>query len=125
MLHTIPGPDQLFAGWSGDGCPTGVVRDCSLTVGGTTTMKASFVPQTDNLAFVTSTGVPATLGASSNYDKQCNNAATAAGINNSAGDAFIALVSSSTSDVKARIGNARGWQRLDGRPVMDTLARCP
>jgi len=121
-VRSIPGTDQLFAGWSGGGCPTGMVRECPLNLGGATTVTASFVAQTDNLAFITSMAVPTTLGAPSNYDKRCNDAATAAGINNSAGNAFVALVSSSTSDVTARIGNARGWQRLDGRPVIDTLA---
>jgi hypothetical protein len=122
ILHSVPGPDQLFAGWSGGGCPAGVVRDCSLTLDATTTIGASFVPQTDNLAFVTDAGASSTLGAATNYDKRCNDTATAAGFNNSTQDAFVALVSTSTSDVAARIGNARGWQRLDGRPVMDTLA---
>jgi hypothetical protein len=76
---------------------------------------------TNNLAFVTSRIFTADgLGATA-YDADCNAAATYAGLNDVAGDAFAAFVSDAASTAASRLGGARGWVRLDGKPFADTL----
>ena len=62
-----------------------------------------------------------TLGGAQLYDSQCNSLATAAGINDVTGNAFVAWMSDATSNARARLGaSARGWVRMDGRPFADT-----
>ncbi len=75
-----------------------------------------------NLVFVSSQVVAANLGSAAAYDMQCNTFATNAGINNMAGDAFVAWISDSNSDAVTRLGSARGFVRVDGRPFADTVA---
>lgn len=122
VLHAMPGTDQRFTAWTGGGCPADVNRDCKVALSGPTTVGVSFGALAENLAFITSGRFPSNLGAVTNYDDKCNAAATTAGLNDSSGKAFVALMSSSSSAVSARLGNARGWIRLDGKPLFDTLS---
>jgi hypothetical protein len=117
---TTNGSDIVFAGWSGGVC-SGVARTCTFTVNGTTNVGTAFVPVTNNLVFVTSAAFPSNLGSAAAYDADCNAFATAAGINDAAGDGFVAFVSDTKSKAVNRLGSARGWVRLDGRPFADTL----
>jgi hypothetical protein len=121
-LNARPEPDQRFDGWTGGGCPSGVVSTCAVSLPLAATVTASFASVTSNLAFVTSEDVSTALGPVESYDARCNAAATAVGVNDSSGSAFVALLSSSTSPVTTRLGSARGWIRLDGKPFMDTLS---
>jgi hypothetical protein len=76
-----------------------------------------------NLVFVTSqTNLTTNLGSAAAYDAICNQLATAAGINDAAGSAFVALVGDAQGSPVARLGNARGFVRTDGAPVADDLS---
>ena len=48
---------------------------------------------TNNLIFVSSGGFMTNEGSAANYDKDCNLAATAAGINDASGASYVALTS--------------------------------
>jgi len=83
-----------------------------------TTANARFVPSSDNMVFVSSTTIGANQGGSTaGFDTHCNTLATAAGINNAAGNAYVAWVSNDTSLVTAttRLGTGKGaFRRIDG-----------
>jgi hypothetical protein len=81
---------------------------------------ANFPPLTHNLVFVSSTTFATNLGSATAYDAQCNLLASAAGINNAAGTAYIAWTSSSASSASARLNTGRGWVKIDGSPFADT-----
>ncbi|HUH01367.1 MAG TPA: choice-of-anchor D domain-containing protein, partial [Kofleriaceae bacterium] len=114
QARTANGTDMFFDGWSGAGC-SGWFRDCTVTMNQSRTVGARFSTQTHNLVFMTSTTHATNLGSVANYDAQCNTSATAAGLNNSAGNGFVAHISSSSSEAGSRIGNANGWRRMDGK----------
>ena len=86
---------------------------------------ARFAPQTNNTVFVSSEVVPANLGGLDPYDAKCNELATAAGLNNAEGNAYKAWMSTSSASARDRIGSARGFARVDGRPFMDYLTTGP
>ena len=113
------GSSVRFAGWSDAGCP-GSSRSCALDVTAPTTVTASFTPVAANLIFVTAGTFPANLGSATAYDAKCNEAATAAGLNDASGTAYVSTVSDSASLGKDRLGTARGWVRMDGMPFADT-----
>lgn len=74
-----------------------------------------------NRVFVSSTTFAPNLGSAVAYDVQCNQLATAAGLNNPTNNAFIAWMSDGNSNARIRLGNlARGFVRLDGVAVADT-----
>jgi len=119
--RTTNGSDSRFAGWGG-AC-SGAVRDCTVVLTSSTTVTARFEPIEHNLVFLSSVHTySAALGGAIAYDGQCNQLATAAGINNATGDAFIAWVSDSRSSALSRLGAARGFMRMDGEPVADDPA---
>ena len=103
-------------------CP-GPFHDCpkSLTTG-TVAITATFSAMNANLIFGTAETYPTNLGGTAPYDAACNSVASAAGINNSAGNGYIAMISDANSTAPTRLGTARGWVRLDGKPFGDTLA---
>jgi hypothetical protein len=116
--RTTNGSDARFAGWGG-AC-AGLGRTCTAIVTGPTTVTAEFAPFEHNLVFLSSVSTFATdLGGTAAYDRECNRLATAAGINNAAGDAYIAWISDSHSSARDRLGSARGFVRMDGEPVAD------
>lgn len=119
--RTTNGSNAFFSGWSGGGC-TGPGVDCQVNFIATTTVVATFSPMANNLIFETHEQFPTTLGSATAYDAKCNLVATAAGLNNLAGTGYIAYVSSPASLATTRLGSARGWVRLDGRPFADTQA---
>ena len=72
-----------------------------------------------NVAFVTSVQVtPSTLGSLAAADAICMGRAASRQLPGN----FVAYLSSSTVDAQTRLGSARGWQRLDGRVVADTVS---
>jgi hypothetical protein len=69
--------------------------------------------------FVTSTSVaPGSYGGLAGADAMCQQRAMAVGLPGS----YVAYLSTSTVNAVDRLGSARGWSRLDGRPVFDTVA---
>jgi hypothetical protein len=59
------------------------------------------------------------------FDQSCNDLATAGGINNSTGNAFISLVSETGNTFASRLGSASGFMRTDGLPFANNLATGP
>jgi len=115
------GSNMRFAGWSGGGC-SGVGNSCSVTLTDSTTVSTSFVAVPANLVFESSATFTTDLGAVTNYDAKCNAEATAVGINDTSGAGYVAFISSTSSPATARLGSARGWVNMEGKPVIDTVA---
>jgi hypothetical protein len=119
--RTTNGSDSRFAGWGG-AC-AGLTRDCTVALTSSATVTARFEPIDHNLVFLSSVNTyTPDLGSAVAYDGQCNQLATAAGINNAAGNAYIAWVSDSQGSALSRLGTARGFMRMDGEPVADDPA---
>ncbi len=74
----------------------------------------------NNIAFVTSTThLPLSYGADlAGADAVCNTRAAAAGLPGT----YVALMSTATVDARERLGAARGWVRVDGKPFLDRVA---
>ena len=86
-----------------------------------TNFTGPFRPECFNKVFVSSVTFSPTMGSVPAYDNECNILATGAGLNNPAGNAFVAWVSSPNSLARNRLGTARGFVRPDGVPVADSL----
>ncbi|MBX3251425.1 MAG: choice-of-anchor D domain-containing protein [Myxococcales bacterium] len=115
---TENGRGTHFRAWSGE-CE-GSFRDCTLTMTSHRRVGASFAATTDNLVFVSSQAFPANVGGAAGFDDRCNALATAAGINDAAGNAFRAWVSSPRSTLASRWTAAGGVRRLDGALVAES-----
>lgn len=79
-------------------------------------------PSQPNIAFVTSIAYTGNLGGLSGADQKCQDLAKAASLPDNTYRAWL-----STSSVNAinRLGSARGWVRVDGKPFADTKADIP
>ena len=116
-LEAKPVPGSYFQGWTG-GC-AGQGRFCTFTVFGASTSTARFGTIDHNLAFATSAAyATGDLGGIGGADAKCAAAASAAGLTGT----FVAFLSTSTVDAVDRLGSARGWVRMDGLPIFDTVA---
>lgn len=71
-----------------------------------------------NQMFVTSIGYSSDLGGLAGADAKCQALAMAAQL----GGKFVALLSTSTVNAKTRLGQSRGWVRVDGKPFADDPA---
>jgi hypothetical protein len=72
-----------------------------------------------NRVFVTSSlQAPATFGGLAGADQICADRARDAGLPGT----FVAYLSTSTVNANDRLTGARGWYRVDGAPVVDTVA---
>jgi hypothetical protein len=72
-----------------------------------------------NLVFVTSTSQAAgAYGGFAGADAICQQRAMAMGFPGT----YVAYLSTTSTHAPDRLGSARGWSRLDGRPVFDTVA---
>lgn len=120
QLEAKPQLGSHFVRWSAGPCE-GSYRFCEVRVDDDVTVSATFQTQHHNLVFVSSVALPTTLGSTFAYTDQCNTLATAAGINNTTGDGFIALVSDLTHDARGLISSGHGWMRLDGKPFANRL----
>jgi hypothetical protein len=129
QARTQNGENSFFAGWSSvdaDAQCSGPARDC--LVDRAQALTATFAAQDNNLIFVSSQHYPANLGGLARYDAECNALASAAGINDAAGSAYIAAMSDAgdaanpLGNIFERLGSARGWVRMDGFPVGDDSA---
>ena len=125
QARTTNGANAFFSGWTGDCASAGSSRDCTVSMTQSRTAGATFSAMTNNVIFASSrtyAGAPP-IGSVAHADSECNVLATAAGINNATGTGFIAFISSSTSNAFTRLGpTARGWVRMDGKPVFDSQA---
>lgn len=83
---------------------------------------ATFRALEHNLIFTSSSRHAPNGGGLAAYDAECNRLASAAGINDASGDAFIAAMSDGTTSLRQRLGTARGWVRMDGLQFADTPA---
>lgn len=123
QANTTNGSNAFFSAWSASEC-AGPARSCTVTVSGDRTVTATFSPMTNNVIFFSSEVFPTNLGGVEPYDAACNRMATSAGINSAGNNAFVALLSDSTSNVRDRLGaSAQGWVRLDGKPFSGTQAQ--
>jgi hypothetical protein len=123
QARPINGSGVLFRGWTGVSCsdaPT--FHDCTFVATAPDSVGVTLATQTVNTIFISSSNVPANLGGARTYDQVCNDLATAAGINNSAGTAFAAWVSDSASNAATLIANANGFARMDGAPFANSPA---
>jgi hypothetical protein len=78
----------------------------------------SDTPLVGNRAFVTSTvQTAATFGGLPGADAVCTDRAREAGLPGN----FVAYLSTSTVNAKDRLAGARGWYRVDGTPLFDTV----
>jgi hypothetical protein len=114
--RTTNGSNAFFSGWSEGACeePT---QDCTVPPDAWGTVSATFSPMLNNLVFVSSAVVATNLGSLAAYDAVCNQLASDAGINDAAGNGYLAGMSTSTTDLRDRIpAAAQGWVRLDGLP---------
>jgi hypothetical protein len=74
---------SVLSGWDGACSSNGPYRLCTLTMNAATSAAAHFDALPANLVFVTSSVFTGNLGGAAAYQGQCNQLATAAGINNS------------------------------------------
>ena len=72
-----------------------------------------------NIAFVTSSTFNGDLGGITGADQTCHDHAEAAGL---PPNTYVAWLSTPSINAIDRLGNARGWVRVDGKPLADTLA---
>jgi hypothetical protein len=77
-------------------------------------IKFTQAPITANLAFVSSTPVSQTSGAGA-LDSHCQTLAAAVPLSGT----FVAFVSTTTTNARARLNGSRGWVRVDGVPILD------
>ncbi len=112
---------SILSGWDGACAGNGPYRLCSLQVSDATSTTARFVALPANLVFVTSSLFAGNLGSAAAYQTQCNQLATAAGINNGTGDAYVAWMAATDYDPLAQLGATRGWVRADLLPWIDSM----
>jgi hypothetical protein len=122
QARTTNGSNSHFMNWVAPAACSaiGYGNDCSVTMSASMTVTATFGSNANyNLAFTSSSTVAANLGAFSpfgvaSYDAVCNSLATAAGINTSGNNDFVAWISTSASSAASRLTAIGGYRRLDG-----------
>ena len=72
-----------------------------------------------NIAFITSSTFNGDLGGTTGADQICQDQAEAAGL---PANTYVAWLSTPSINAIDRLGDARGWVRVDGKPFADTLA---
>ena len=113
-LTATPGSAETFVGWDSTVC-TGKSA-CSFSLASDVIVKAIF-SQSPNIVFVTSTAHSASLGGLAGADNLCMTRAQAAGLPGT----YRAWLSTATVGAKDRLGNASGWIRPDGKPVLNRV----
>ncbi len=93
-------------------------ESCTFELSETTQLRANFVP-IHNVAFRTGESyLPSQIGGLAGADELCAAEALAHAI---PGESWVAWLSTSTVDARDRFAGARGWIRLDTRPVVDQI----
>jgi hypothetical protein len=118
MARTENGSGSFFGAWSGGNCRARQACDFTMSQSGAVT--ATFRAFEHNLIFTSSSRHAPNAGGLAAYDAECNRLASAAGINDASGDAYIAAMSDGTTSLRQRLGAARGWVRMDGLQFADT-----
>jgi hypothetical protein len=121
-LQAEPTSGWFFTGFAPARC--GANSRCVVRVDGgpiPIALTANFREMRENLIFGSAERYPANLGGLAAYDATCNGLASAAGINDAAGSAFIAAMSDGTESLRERLGAARGWVTMDGLPFADSV----
>ncbi len=118
IARTTNGSGNRFDGWAHPvSCAGPIGHDCTIVISGTAIAEANFVQIPANLAFVSSALYTGDLGGIAGANATCNSLATAAGINDTTGDAYIAWLSANGSPVLGRLpSNLGGFTRTDGAP---------
>lgn len=122
---TTNGSGAHFMSWSAPSAcgARGTGNACTLAITGHVTFSATFgtAGTNYNLVFVSSTTEPANRGSLGAYDSRCNTLAAAAGINNAAQDAFVAWMSTTSSNMTTRLpatgAGSGAFRRTDGALV--------
>ena len=111
------GGDAGAGGMAGTGGAAGMGGTAG--TGGTAGMGGvgGVAPEGPNIVFVTSSTTSGDTGGLAGADTICNTRASEAGLDGN----FIAFLSTTTQDADARLAasGARGWVRVDGKPVLD------
>ena len=112
------GTGLYFMNWSAPTACTayGTGAVCLVQMTASVTAIPVFAGITQNLAFATSSYVPANLGGVAPYDAYCNTVASDAGINNTTGTGYIAWISTVTNSASTRLTATGSFKRLDGQP---------
>ena len=98
--------------------PDAMVPDATQVPDAMQVPDATPLPPGVNHVFVTSTPITGEFGGLAGADAICNAEAAAAGIPGT----YVAWLSSSTVNARDRLGGgSRGWVRVDGLPVLDTV----
>jgi hypothetical protein len=119
ILTAQPDANQIFTGWSGEGC-TGL-GSCQVTLTGLAYVTANF-SQPPNIMFTTSTlQTAASLGGLTGADALCMNLAANAKLTGN----YKAWLSTNTVSAASRLGAASGWVRTDGKPVFNNIGDIP
>ena len=120
QARNTDGSGYHFSSWTTTGGCSGTFRDCTVTMNQSRSVTANYTASSYNLAFLTNATFAANAhsgaGGAAGYDSDCNTAATAAGINNSTHNAFVAWMSDASSAASTRLTTAGGFMRLDDRP---------
>jgi hypothetical protein len=118
----LPADGVISCGSDGS-CPSGMSCSGGRCYAGTPSGDATVAPDAagpQNLVFVTSTEqAGGDLGGLSGADSICNDRAAAAGLPGT----YVAWLSTATTDAIDRLGDARGWKRVDGQPFADSTAK--
>jgi hypothetical protein len=116
-LRATPASGSYFAGWTGP-C-SGILRDCTFDYSLAAVVDARFETKHGNFMFLSSETTAGDFGGVANADATCGRLAGAVGLDGT----WMALLSQSTSSVRSRLlaSNARGFLRMDGQAVADTV----
>lgn len=130
-LTAKPALGSYFPGWEkiGSSLPFPIEKDtcgssrfCNISLDTARTLNPRFETQNYNLCFVSSQKYLPNFGSLEAADRECNRLATEAGINNAAGDGFIAALSTNKLYFRDRLASVRGFVQVDSQPVADDSA---
>ncbi|MBL8936398.1 MAG: choice-of-anchor D domain-containing protein [Archangium sp.] len=113
---TANGSTLHFAYWAAPTSCTdyGHGNLCTISMTAHTGANARYLGYSGNLIFVSSTRFAGNLGSPAAYDAQCNALATAAGINATTNDSYVAWISTPSNLATTRLGANRGhYRRID------------
>jgi hypothetical protein len=120
-LDVTPSPGWYLASWSPP-CE-GIAHRCTFKPNGVSQIQVTLKAVPGNLVFATAKDFDGNLGGLAGADEKCAAAARDASLSGH----YVALLSTGTTDARSRLvipGTAlpaRGWWRLDGLPVFDSV----
>src|SRR5262249_45493760 len=117
MLAASPGAGAYFSGFDAPCRPPS--RSCNFQPTAPVTVDGHFLDIDHDLVFVTSAPLPSTASGLTGADQHCADRAAAGLLSGT----YVSLVSDGTTSVVSRLGAARGFIRLDGLAVADTVSQ--